>query len=760
MNRKHLFLYLLPIFALTYMSICASDEGDTWHGTWDTNWRNGGATMYLQQNGNEVSGYYEPYNGKITATAGENGSLKGQWVQPQSSGDFQFLMSSDQETFSGNFGSGEWWNGLRINTESIAPDHSTNTHENPREVMRQFLTAGNALSSGDNNYLDNLLASVELPNEFKNALYRERGNLAKSFFDLISHTTLRVFAFSAGPTGNTYQREAFSELNNFNFSLEFIKNKNGWKLIVPDKNKLNKLKADLIEAGVYRAYNPQAHHQLDSPRATLRTFHEGFSDWDNKGKERVLGTINFSQISEKVIKWEGPVSAEYLKRVLDRSGHSIWQEIPNQLDKKTAYVHFDHPKGKVVIEAVEHEGQTIWQFTPDTIKNIRDLHDAIENIPIPEATSPYKHTAFFFSLRDIVIKAPGPWTTKFFDIEIWQWFGTTCLLLLSWSIADRLRKLSNKVAHYVIKKLRHMELDTNLIIGIPVLLIILGSTWGYTLFIFGIPDYLFTHFRLLSEILISVGVMWLVFSLVSEVAEYLMQMADDTNSVTDDIIVTLISSILKIAIIVSSAMWLADILSIPYQTVVAGLGIGGIAFAIAARDTIANFFGSAVILTDRPFGPGDLVSINEHIGFIESVGLRSTRIRDESDALIFIPNSIVSKDVIVNCDRRDRTLVDESIPLDSNTNTRDIARVSEKIHDMLQSDKMIDGRFLVVGLNNFAPGAIHLRLRFYIREVDRKLYLEQKHRLLTEAIALVESLNIQLASVNIPFQETEGPRIR
>ena len=107
----------------------------------------------------------------------------------------------------------------------------------------------------------------------------------------------------------------------------------------------------------------------------------------------------------------------------------------------------------------------------------------------------------------------------------------------------------------------------------------------YSFFIFGIPDYLFIYLGLFSEVLICIGVIWFIYSLVSEITEHLLAMADDTNSVTDDIIVTLLSSILKIAIIISSALLLADILSIPYETVIAGLGIGGVAFAIAARDT-------------------------------------------------------------------------------------------------------------------------------------------------------------------------------
>lgn len=80
--------------------------------------------------------------------------------------------------------------------------------------------------------------------------------------------------------------------------------------------------------------------------------------------------------------------------MLDRSGYVVWQEVPNISSSRVSYVHFKHPNGEIVIEPVTKEGKTIWQFSPKTIKNVRELHDAIEHLPLSVEILTYQDTAF------------------------------------------------------------------------------------------------------------------------------------------------------------------------------------------------------------------------------------------------------------------------------------------------------------------------------------------------------------------------------
>lgn len=81
---------------------------------------------------------------------------------------------------------------------------------------------------------------------------------------------------------------------------------------------------------------------------------------------------------------------------------------------------------------------------------------------------------------------------------------------------------------------------------------------------------------------------------------------------------------------------------LPVQSFLAGLGIGGLAFALAAQETLANFFGSLVVVMDQPFKVGDVVRIGANEGTVEDIGLRSTKIRTAARTVIVIPNKSVA----------------------------------------------------------------------------------------------------------------------
>ncbi len=114
----------------------------------------------------------------------------------------------------------------------------------------------------------------------------------------------------------------------------------------------------------------------------------------------------------------------------------------------------------------------------------------------------------------------------------------------------------------------------------------------------------------------------------------------------------IISRTLKVFVIVTGALTAAQYVGIPITSVLAGLGVGGIAVALAAQSTLANMFGSITILTDRPFRVGDRIQIDKYDGMVEQIGLRSTRIRTLEGHLVVIPNKTVADSAINNISLR------------------------------------------------------------------------------------------------------------
>jgi len=114
------------------------------------------------------------------------------------------------------------------------------------------------------------------------------------------------------------------------------------------------------------------------------------------------------------------------------------------------------------------------------------------------------------------------------------------------------------------------------------------------------------------------------------------------------VMLPVLTKTLKVFIVVTGGLTAAQYLGLPVTSVIAGLGIGGIAVALAAQNTLANFFGSLVVLADRPFQIGDVVRIDPIEGKVETIGLRSTRIRTANGDLVTIPNKNIADSVVIN----------------------------------------------------------------------------------------------------------------
>ncbi len=156
-----------------------------------------------------------------------------------------------------------------------------------------------------------------------------------------------------------------------------------------------------------------------------------------------------------------------------------------------------------------------------------------------------------------------------------------------------------------------------------------------------------------SSVLISISVGYVIYCLVDIVDYLLKNLSGKTESKLDDMLVPMVRRSLKVTIVILALVQIADLLSDkPITSVLAGLGVGGLAVALAAQDTLKNFFGSLVILGDKPFELGDRIVVDGHDGCVEEVGFRSTRIRTLDDHLVTIPNGELANKLVKNISAR------------------------------------------------------------------------------------------------------------
>jgi MscS family membrane protein len=156
-----------------------------------------------------------------------------------------------------------------------------------------------------------------------------------------------------------------------------------------------------------------------------------------------------------------------------------------------------------------------------------------------------------------------------------------------------------------------------------------------------------------TAVLITIAVAYVIYQQIELVDYWLRKLTSKTQTKLDDMIVPLVRKTLRTVTVVLGLVQIAQYLSDkPITSILTGLGVGGLAVALAAQDTIKNFFGSLVIFADHPFQLGNRISVDGDDGTVEEVGMRSTRIRTLDGHLVTIPNGELANKTIRNISKR------------------------------------------------------------------------------------------------------------
>ncbi len=179
---------------------------------------------------------------------------------------------------------------------------------------------------------------------------------------------------------------------------------------------------------------------------------------------------------------------------------------------------------------------------------------------------------------------------------------------------------------------------------------------------------------------------WAVYSLLSNsISNFAQHLVDKYPNVRKEMIVFILR-IIKIVLILLVILFLFTQLGIDIKAIAASLGVGGIAIALASKDTLTNFFGSLSIMADNSFSQGDWIVANNVEGTIVDIRMRTTRIRTFDNAMITIPNSELANTPIKNYSkRRIGRRIKMSISITYESNINDIVNLKNDIQKMLEN---------------------------------------------------------------------------
>jgi len=176
----------------------------------------------------------------------------------------------------------------------------------------------------------------------------------------------------------------------------------------------------------------------------------------------------------------------------------------------------------------------------------------------------------------------------------------------------------------------------------------------------------------------------------------------------------------KIGIIIAAVLLTADNLQIKITSLLAGLSVGGLALGLAAQDTVANLFGTVAIFLDKPFRIGDRVKLESVDGTVESIGLRSTRVRNLDGHLVTIPNKTMGNTIITNITRRPSIRTEMNIGITYDTPAEKVKRATALLEDVFRAHPKTGD--LVISFNKFNDSALNILVVHVWNGTDVKEY--------------------------------------
>lgn len=333
-----------------------------------------------------------------------------------------------------------------------------------------------------------------------------------------------------------------------------------------------------------------------------------------------------------------------------------------------------------------------------------------------------------------------------FILEAWQWLGLLVLALVG-IVLDRLVVLLAQVLTGRWLRRRVDEVDPAQLHKAlrPLGIVAMALAWRLGLPFLWLPVNVLAVLEVAVRFVLAAGVVWAAYRLVDIVSALIEARAARTQNRFDDLLAPLVRKSLKVFIAAFGLVFVADTLDIEVSSLLAGLGLGGLAVALAAQDVVKNLFGSLMVLVDRPFSVGDWVVVGDHEGTVEEVGFRSVRIRTFYNSLITLPNSNLISSAVDNYGARRFRRWSTKLGIAYDTPPERIEAFCEGLRELVRRHPATRKDYFHVYLNAFGESALEVLLYVFFDTPDWSAELAARHRLALDVLRLADSLGVELA---------------
>ncbi|MHC4739688.1 MAG: mechanosensitive ion channel family protein [Planctomycetota bacterium] len=265
----------------------------------------------------------------------------------------------------------------------------------------------------------------------------------------------------------------------------------------------------------------------------------------------------------------------------------------------------------------------------------------------------------------------------------------------------------------------------------------------------GISSVIEGYWMKITQAVGAIALAYALYRLVDIIEYYLERWTGKTQTKLDDMLVPVIRKALRITIAIIAVLWIADgILGAEIKAILLSAGVGGIAVALAAKDTIANFFGSVTIFADKPFQIDELVKVGEHYGPVVEVGFRSTKIRTLEGHLVTVPNSVIANTAVENVGRRPFIRRTSNITITYGSGHKKAQKAVEIIKEVLAGVPEVNTdseRPPRVYFSDFNDWSLNIYMSYWVKPADYWVYQEVNERVNLEIMKRFEAAQIEFA---------------
>jgi len=383
----------------------------------------------------------------------------------------------------------------------------------------------------------------------------------------------------------------------------------------------------------------------------------------------------------------------------------------------------------------------IWVFSNGSIAGLQELYGQIEVQQVET------------KLPQILVR------NVFLGLPLWQWIAMVLLAPIVLGIAWLLIQLF-RAARSLLSAMRNRKLDYKFgsaAFG-PMLLIIATLLHAIATRFIGLPLLSRHYYGQFALVLLLVGVTWLAVRTIEWLGERVRYRAINAGRAGVGSLMLLLQRMLKVVVIFAGAIFMLDAVGFNLTTVLAGVGIGGIAIAFAAQKTLENLFGGVSVLGDEAIRVGDVCRFGTTVGTVEDIGLRSTRVRTVERVELSIPNGALATMNIENLSRRDKFLFNNTIGLRGDSTRDQLLFCLAEIRKLLYAHPKIEAESARIRLVGFGESSFDLEIFSYIKTLDSAEFIAIREDILLRIMEIVEKSGTSFSSPsrNVYFSRDPG----